>query len=96
MSPSVRLLEEIREKWPHKKLVISTFTPTGKKTAIEKIDADVFIYLPIDIAFIVRKVVSIIRPSILIIMETEIWPNLINEVGRRGIPVAIINARISR
>jgi len=92
---SQRLLEGIRERWPHKKLLISAFTPTGKDTAIAKTKADGVIFLPLDLPWIVRKVLKKINPSVIILMETELWPNMISRAGNMGIPVVTVNGRIS-
>ncbi len=92
---SQRLLEGIREKWPHKKLLISAFTPTGKETAIVKTKADGVIFLPLDLPWVVRRVLKKVNPSVLILMETELWPNMISGAGNMGIPVVVVNGRIS-
>lgn len=92
---SVRLIESIKKKWPEKKLLVSTFTPTGNETAREKLSVDGVIYFPIDIPFIVRSILKKIRPEIIILMETELWPNFINHSGFMGIPVIVVNGRIS-
>jgi len=88
-------LDGIRERWPDKKLLISAFTPTGKETAIVKTKADGVIFLPLDLPWIVRRVLKKVNPSVLILMETELWPNLISRAGNMGIPVVVVNGRIS-
>ncbi len=92
---SQRLLEGIGERWPHKKLLISAFTPTGKDTAIAKTKADEVIFLPLDLPWVVNRVLKKINPSVLILMETELWPNMISRAGNMGIPVVVVNGRIS-
>lgn len=92
---SQKLLEGIRERFPDRKLLVSTFTPTGNKAAKEKLKAEGVIFLPLDLPWIVRKVLKKINPSVIILMETELWPNLIKSAGDMGIPVALVNGRIS-
>lgn len=90
------LVEGLLIKYPEKKIVISTVTPTGNERAkkISKGRAAV-IYLPLDLSFIVRKVIRLIRPKLFIIIETEIWPNLLSRLYKENIPVVFINGRIS-
>lgn len=90
------LIEELRKTYPQKKFVISTITPTGNKIA-QKIakGGDLVTYLPLDLSWIVRKAIDRIDPSIFVIAETEIWPNLIRYLHKRNIPVITVNGRIS-
>jgi len=90
------LIEELRRIYPLKNFVISTVTPTGNKIACSMArESDFVTYLPFDLSFITEKVIRKVKPSIFIIAETEIWPNLINTLYKAKIPVAILNARIS-
>jgi 3-deoxy-D-manno-octulosonic-acid transferase len=90
------LLESLKKKFPEKDFVISTVTPTGNKIAKSFAGKnDVVIYLPLDLSWIVRRVVRQIDPSLFIIVETEIWPNLITCFYKNNIPMAVVNARIS-
>jgi len=90
------LVEELRRAYPLKKFVISTVTPTGNKIARSFAkESDFVTYLPLDFSFILRRVIKKINPCIFIIAETEIWPNLITALYKSGIPIAILNARIS-
>jgi len=94
---SVRhLVEHIRWQLPGTRFVISTVTATGNKVAwsIAKSE-DAVIYLPLDFSFIVKKVISAIDPAVFIIAETEIWPNLISCLYTRGVPIIVVNGRIS-
>lgn len=95
VNASVRFLEKIRERWPDRKLLVSTFTATGYQAAGEKLKADGVIFLPLDLPFIAGKVLKRVNPSILILMETELWPNLITKAGEMGVPVVLVNGRIS-
>ena len=88
------------EKWqktdPKKKFVLSTTTTTGQELARKKVPPGVeVIYCPIDFVFFVRKVLRLLKPSMLLIFETEIWPNMIAEAKISGAKVALVNARMS-
>ena len=90
------LLEELRKIYPAKKFVISTVTPTGNKIALSlRKPGDLVTYLPLDFSFIVSRVINRINPELFIIAETEIWPNLIAYLYKKGVPVVTVNARIS-
>ena len=90
------LVEELRKAYPGKKFVISTVTVTGNKIAqaIAK-QGDLVTYLPLDLSFIVRSVIDRLTPSLFVIAETEIWPNLISYLYRKNIPVVTVNGRVS-
>jgi 3-deoxy-D-manno-octulosonic-acid transferase len=92
---SQKLLDGIRERFTDRKLLVSTFTPTGNVAAKEKLKADGVIFLPFDFPCVVNKVVNKVNPSVFILMETELWPNLISKAGSMGIPVVVVNGRIS-
>lgn len=88
------------KKWkftsPHLKFVLSTTTTTGQALARLKAPEGVtVIFCPLDFILFVRKTVKLIRPSLLVIFETEIWPNLIGEVYRSKAKIVLVNARIS-
>lgn len=90
------LIDALRTRFPDKRIVLSTITKTGNDLARKTYPSGVaIIYFPLDLSWIVRKVVSIIKPSLYIMVETEIWPNMIKEVSRLSIPCAMVNGRIS-
>ena len=90
------LLESLREGYPGKQFVLSTVTPTGNHIAKGLTQGNDFItYLPLDFSFLVRSVIKRIEPSLFIIAETEIWPNLISELYKNKIPLVVVNGRIS-
>ena len=91
------LVRALRERFPSHRLVVSTTTVTGQQVATRAFaqDAAAIFYFPIDWAWTVRRVLRALRPSVLLIMETELWPNLLRECRRGSIPVALINGRIS-
>ena len=89
-------LNQLRQAYPGKKIVISTVTATGNKIARGLIkEGDFLTYLPLDFSFIVRGVFKKLNPLMFIIAETEIWPNLISCLDRLQIPVITVNGRIS-
>ena len=91
------LVRALREQFPSYRLVISTTTVTGQQVArrvFEREAAAVF-YFPIDWAWTVRRVLRILKPAAVLIMETELWPNLLRMCRRQSIPVALVNGRIS-
>ncbi|MBI4982578.1 MAG: 3-deoxy-D-manno-octulosonic acid transferase [Candidatus Omnitrophica bacterium] len=90
------LVDGLRKIYPEKKFVISTVTTTGNKIAHTIAQPGDFVcYLPLDFSFIVKKIITRVNPSLFIIAETEIWPNLITCLWKKGIPVVVVNARIS-
>lgn len=90
------LLECLHREYPQIQILISTVTPTGNRIARSLAGKeDAVIYLPLDISFIVNHVLSFIKPSLFIIAETEIWPNLIRSLRKRNVPIIVVNARIS-
>jgi 3-deoxy-D-manno-octulosonic-acid transferase len=93
---AVTLAKRLRDAYPFRTLIVSTTTITGHALAKERIPyADAVIYFPLDWAFCVRKFLDAIRPSIVIILETEIWPNFLREAKSRSIPVVFLSGRIS-
>ncbi len=91
-----RLLERLQEQFPKNPLVVSTVTPAGQALARERSDIiHSTFYFPIDLPWCVRRVLDRIAPEIVIIAETEIWPNFLRECRIRGIRVMMINGRIS-
>jgi 3-deoxy-D-manno-octulosonic-acid transferase len=92
----VALARRLKQAYPDRPLVISTTTMTGQALARERMPfADAIFYFPLDWAFCVRRVLRAVRPSIVIILETEIWPNFLRETGRANVPVVFVSGRIS-
>lgn len=89
------LITALRTTYPDHALVVSNGTDTGRSTAAALADVDVCIYFPFDFLPSVRHILTLLQPSIVIIMETEIWPNFSHEIARRGIPLILANGRIS-
>jgi len=90
------LVRSLARIYPRQPLCVTTFTPTGSDRVRDLFDSDVFhVYAPFDTPGAVKRFYARVEPGLLIVMETEIWPNLYVEAARRGIPVMIANARIS-
>jgi len=90
------LIDKLKASFPDKKIVLSTITRTGNDLARKLFGSDaVIVYFPLDLSWIIRRAVSLVNPSLYIMIETEIWPNMIKEISSRGIPSAIVNGRIS-
>jgi 3-deoxy-D-manno-octulosonic-acid transferase len=90
------LIRELRKKYPGRKIILSTVTVTGNHTAKQRVpEADAVFYFPFDYSWIVRRVIRSINPTIVLVAETELWPNFFRELERQGIPSALINGRIS-
>jgi 3-deoxy-D-manno-octulosonic-acid transferase len=92
----ISLARRLKEAYPERPLVISSTTITGNKLARERMPfADAIIYFPLDWTFCVRRALNAINPSMVIILETEIWPNFLRQSRRRNIPVLFVSGRIS-
>ena len=93
---SIPLVNELRQHYPYKEIIITTVTPTGSKQ-VKNIfkDAVRTSYIPFETNFAIKNFFNSIKPSVALIMETEIWPNLYKECGSRGIPLILVSARIS-
>jgi len=93
---SITLARRLKEAYPSRPLIISTTTNTGQALARERMSfADAVIYFPLDWSFCVRRALDAVRPSVVLVLETEIWPNFLREAGRRKIPVLFVSGRIS-
>ena len=93
VAPIVRALAAEHPTVP---FLITTMTPTGAAEARRRLDgAAAHCYAPYDFAFAVRGFLDQVQPKLLVLMETELWPNLIDAARRRGIPVVLVNARLS-
>ncbi len=92
----ITLARQLKEKYPDRPLIVSTTTITGQRLARERLSfADAIIYFPLDWSFCVRRAFDAVRPSLVLVLETEIWPNFLREGGRRKIPIFFVSGRIS-
>jgi 3-deoxy-D-manno-octulosonic-acid transferase len=89
------LVEELRQRFPQHGIFISTTTDTGQRLAGKRFgEANVF-YFPMDFAFAVRPYLRRLRPQLVVIAETEFWPNFMRLAHASGARIAVVNARIS-
>ena len=93
---ALTLLREMKKIYPHHGFVVSTATPQGRAVASQAYDVDAAFLAPLDLPWVVRRTVEIIKPCLFLVAETELWPNLLKEVKRKGIPVILFNGRISQ
>ena len=86
----------LKARYPGLRLFVSTTTIAGQQVAARDIkEADATFYFPIDLGFIVRRTLRLVKPRLLIVMETELWPTLLRESRRRGVRTMMVNGRIS-
>jgi 3-deoxy-D-manno-octulosonic-acid transferase len=92
------LAQELHHRFSEARFVFSTITRTGQAIARQRFASyglgNTF-YFPLDFASVSRRVFDLVQPTVIIIMETEIWPNILHEAHRRGIPIIMANGRIS-
>lgn len=93
---AVPLIAALRARYPEHTLLLTHLTPTGRQTGAELFGSGVVqAYLPYDLPWCVRRFLARTTPRLAVIMETEIWPNLLAACARQGVPVYLINARLS-
>jgi 3-deoxy-D-manno-octulosonic-acid transferase len=90
-----RLVAELDVQLPGFEVVISTTTRTGQALALGRFGRDRVFYCPLDLPWAVRAYFKALKPAMLVLAETEFWPNLLSGCFRRRIPVVVVNARIS-
>ena len=90
-----RLVAELEGAMPGFQILVSTTTRTGQALARERFGADRVFYFPLDLPWAVRAYLNALKPRMLVLAETEFWPNLLSGCYRRGVPVVVANARIS-
>src|SRR5262245_21499191 len=90
------LLPELRERYPRLRLFVSTTTMAGQQVAKTNLPyVDEVFYFPFDLGFIVNRTLRLVRPRLFVMMETEIWPNLLRACHRDGVKTVLVNGRIS-
>ena len=90
------LIAELRRRYPKLRLFLSTTTLTGQQLARRNMaDVDGVFYFPFDWTFTVRRTLDLVRPRLFVMVDTEIWPNLLRECRARGIKTVLVNGRIS-
>lgn len=93
---AVPLVKALRRQYPHHSILVTSTTPTGSARVQESLGAQVrHVYLPYDFPGAVRRFLRQVKPSLAIIMETELWPNLFSQCAQLQIPIVLANARLS-
>jgi 3-deoxy-D-manno-octulosonic-acid transferase len=92
---SSAVVEELRQKFPSHRVVISTTTSTGQKLAARRFGAENVFYFPLDFGFAIRPYLEALRPELVVVAETEFWPNFLRLAKSSGARIAVINCRIS-
>jgi 3-deoxy-D-manno-octulosonic-acid transferase len=90
-----RLVNELSACAPQYRVLLSTTTRTGQRLARERTGANHAFYFPLDFPWIVRRYLRVLDPVLLVLVETELWPNLLSACRQHAIPVAVVNGRIS-
>jgi 3-deoxy-D-manno-octulosonic-acid transferase len=90
-----RLVNELSACAPQYRVLLSTTTRTGQRLARERTGANHAFYFPLDFPWIVRRYLRALDPVLLVLVETELWPNLLTACRQKAIPVAVVNGRIS-
>lgn len=90
------IVASLRQQRPDVKIILSTSTETGQEMARRLIkDADAFIYFPLDIPCVVRRMIRLARPTVFAMVETELWPNFLHICSRNNVRTLMVNGRIS-
>ena len=93
---AVPLVRALRHRYPELPITVTTMTPTGSERAQSAFGKDVqHVYLPYDLPDAINRFLNKVDPKLVLIMETELWPNLINALYKRKTPLVIANARLS-
>jgi len=90
-----RLIERVRAELPGWTIAVSTTTAAGNKLATERLVGVPVFYMPLDFKFAMRSYLEALRPRLVVLMESELWPRMLTECARDGVPVAVVNARVS-
>src|SRR5579862_1279127 len=90
-----QLVRELRQRFGEYRVVISTTTATAQRLAIKQFGEESVFYFPLDFAFAIRPYLSLLRPRLIVLAETEFWPNFLRLAHASGARVAVVNARIS-
>jgi 3-deoxy-D-manno-octulosonic-acid transferase len=89
------LVGQMRRQFPECRVVVSTTTDSGQELARKRFGAENIFYFPMDFAFAIRPYMRALRPELVVLAETEFWPNFLRMAHERGARVAVVNARIS-
>lgn len=92
----VPLLRQMKERYPHCSLLVSTVTETGREQVMRQLEGIAsHCYAPIDLWWAVERYVRALQPQLFILVESEFWPNLLKSLQRHHVPICLVNGRIS-
>ncbi|MFH4465325.1 lipid IV(A) 3-deoxy-D-manno-octulosonic acid transferase [Vibrio diabolicus] len=89
------LIKALKEQNPEQSILVTTTTSTGAEQIAKLGDLIEHRYMPIDFGFAIKGFLKAVQPKQMLIIETELWPNTLNEVHKAGIPISVVNARLS-
>ncbi|MBI3603235.1 MAG: 3-deoxy-D-manno-octulosonic acid transferase, partial [Nitrospirae bacterium] len=93
---AVPLVQELHRRYPTHRIVVSTVTETGREAVEQRLDGVAeHCYAPLDFPWVVARVVARMNPRGFLFVETELWPNLLRALARRGVPAILVNGRLS-
>lgn len=93
---TLSLLKEMKRVYPRHYFIITTTNPQGRAIASQAQGVDAALLAPLDQPWVVRRTVKCIKPHLLLVAETELWPNLLKEVKKKGVPIILFNGRVSQ
>lgn len=89
------LLKELRQQNPDHLILLTNVTETGHAIGLKNQDVDCCLFFPFDFSWTVHRVLQIVQPKLIVIVETEIWPNFVRQANLLEIPLVLVNGRIS-
>jgi 3-deoxy-D-manno-octulosonic-acid transferase len=89
------VIAQLRERFPSHRVLVSTTTNTGQKLAAKRFGEKNVFYFPLDFAFAIRPWIRALKPDLVVLAETEFWPNFLRIASQHGGRIAVINGRIS-
>lgn len=93
---AIPLVKALQQTYPERDVVMTTMTPTGAERVQAAFGESVtHIYLPYDVPLFINRFLKAVKPTVCLIIETELWPNLIHCCQRKGVPTILVNARLS-
>ena len=95
VNAALPLIHALKNDYPHLRLVVTTTTPTGSAQVLKQIPSMDHSYVPIDLPSFLNRFLKYTQPKLCILMETELWPNLVFCCHKKSIPIFIANARLS-
>ena len=92
----VPLVQQLKTRYPSARVFVSTVTETGKETVLRRLDGQAeHLYFPLDFRWSVRSALQAVRPNLIVVVETEFWPNFLCEAAARRTPIILVNGRLS-